>query len=500
MVTLFMNAVTPWSLAEAYRGFRAGVRRAAVPAVSAPEVEAGSGERAGRSGIGTRQPGFSSHELEVQARWFGGEFGRAFTGTEGERIEIVQFGHWNCGAGPDFTEAAVRVDGELRCGAIEIDLHARDWENHGHGSNPAFDEVVLHVFTDGPALARFYTRDSRHRGICQLQLPQYAGLQGPPDYLPEAYPGRCVRPLEEMDDEAVSSLLVSAAQHRLQRKGERLSVMAVSTSREQALFQGVAEALGFRQNKTQMAVLTQRNPIAGLERLGPVAGEARLLGAAGFLARGANADGLDAGTREYLGDLWREWWKQRPGSEADPGRAIPWSFAGSRPLNHPQRRVGALAAVAADWPKLAAIWNGSPRSCAERTEAFFRELGHPFWERHYTLTSVPADRRLRLVGQDRCRDILGNLVLPMLAREDERAWEEYLALPGVGSNQKLRRARLRLFGPNRKRALALSRKYHQQQGLLQIFRDFCLEDHTECGSCPFPVQLRQWGGAAERHA
>ena len=47
-------------------------------------------------------------EIELQAQWFGGEFGRAFTGTEGEKIEIVQFGHWNRGAGPDFTEVAVR--------------------------------------------------------------------------------------------------------------------------------------------------------------------------------------------------------------------------------------------------------------------------------------------------------------------------------------------------------------------------------------------------------
>ncbi|MCB1231439.1 MAG: DUF2851 family protein, partial [Verrucomicrobiae bacterium] len=85
-------------------------------------------------------------ELELQAQWFAGEFGRDFTSPDGETIEVVQFGHWNRGAGPDFTEAAVKVDGELRRGAIEVDLEATSWEGHGHGENPAFDEVVLHVF------------------------------------------------------------------------------------------------------------------------------------------------------------------------------------------------------------------------------------------------------------------------------------------------------------------------------------------------------------------
>ena len=33
----------------------------------------------------------------------------------------------------------------------------------------------------------------------------------------------------------------------------------------------------------------------------------------------------------------------------------------------------------------------------------------------------------------------------------------------------------------------------EQQALLQIYRDFCLEDASECADCPFPEQLAQWG-------
>ncbi len=42
------------------------------------------------------------NELELQARWFAGEFGREFQTLAGESVEILQFGFWNREAGPDF--------------------------------------------------------------------------------------------------------------------------------------------------------------------------------------------------------------------------------------------------------------------------------------------------------------------------------------------------------------------------------------------------------------
>ena len=45
-------------------------------------------------------------ELELQARWFAGDFGKEFVSTTGDQIEIVQFGVWNRAAGSDFRDAA----------------------------------------------------------------------------------------------------------------------------------------------------------------------------------------------------------------------------------------------------------------------------------------------------------------------------------------------------------------------------------------------------------
>src|SRR5437763_13441048 len=88
-------------------------------------------------------------ELELQARWFAGDFGKHFVTTTGDEIEIIQFGTWNREAGPDFRDAAIRInDNEPVGGCIEIDLLDRSWETHGHATNPAFEATVLHVFVE----------------------------------------------------------------------------------------------------------------------------------------------------------------------------------------------------------------------------------------------------------------------------------------------------------------------------------------------------------------
>ncbi len=110
-------------------------------------------------------------EIEWQARWFAGDFGTHFTDTDGRAVEIVQFGVWNRGAGPDFLDAAVRFDdGPPQRGAIELDLDAVDWERHGHAINPDFENVVLHLFATESAARESFTRTALHRLVPRVRL------------------------------------------------------------------------------------------------------------------------------------------------------------------------------------------------------------------------------------------------------------------------------------------------------------------------------------------
>ena len=205
-------------------------------------------------------------ELELQAHWFAGDFGREFTTTDGASVRIVQFGVWNREAGPDFAEAAITLDGgEPVRGCLEIDPEARDWERHGHAENPAYDHVVLHLFTQRGE-AEFFTRTSRHRLVPQVLLDVGARTAEIPNPQPEAKPGRCVGPLRDLPEEKAREVLLGAAQFRLRRKAAALARLGELHGADEALYQALAATLGYKNNKLPFTLLAQRLPLRLLRK------------------------------------------------------------------------------------------------------------------------------------------------------------------------------------------------------------------------------------------
>jgi hypothetical protein len=425
-------------------------------------------------------------ELELQARWFAGDFGRIFTTTAGEEIEIVQFGTWNREAGPDFSDAAIRiVGGAVVRGSIEFDLADQNWEAHGHATNPAFDETVLHVFVVAGERA-FFSRTTANRNIPQIRVDPAALPAGLSTNLPLARPGRCHAPLRNLPEEKVTSILDAAAQFRLQRKTLRLQQMAEVHGLDDALFQELAAALGYKQNKLPFTLLAQRLPLKML-RAQPNEIEAVLFGVAGFLAT-ADLAKFEPGTRSYLRALWDRWWPRRAGLERLILPPRTWRLSGTRPLNHPQRRLAALAAMVAGWPRLLRSL-GKDDVLAARE--FFLGLEHRYWNFHYTLTSEASAAAMALVGETRATEILANVVLPLRQLGGHDVWSHYEKLAARLTNRRVETGAARLFGDDPRRAQFLRTAAHQQ-GLLQIYEDFCLQDNSDCAQCPFPEQMQKW--------
>lgn len=432
-------------------------------------------------------------ELQLQSLWFAGQFGHEFTSTDGKRVHLRDFGVWNLAAGPDFTGCTVVIDGEQQTGDIEIDPDVRDWERHGHGGNPEFDRVVLHVFVDQPAQNIAFTSTSAFRHVTQVRLqPEMLGESVPAITRPvPARLGRCAVPLQQMKESAVHSLIESAAQRRLLAKSRRLHQCVAAQGQEQAVYQALAQTLGYRHNQRPFTMLAQRLSVRRLLACDSLGREALLFGAAGFLDE-TPYDAASDGTREYLRDLWQHWWKQRTEfTRMATGGERQWKLYGARPGNHPQRRLGALAAMLDAWSavsrplKRADAWNG------EQWSATMESLRHPFWSLHYTLTAEPSAKPIALIGQTRVQEMLANVVYPLLVPERPALWQEYLDLPAMLDNQKTKLASLRLFGES-PLARVFQKKLHHQQGLLQVYEDFCLQDDSSCANCPFPERLAQW--------
>ncbi|MCW1923349.1 DUF2851 family protein [Luteolibacter arcticus] len=441
----------------------------------------------GQSGVAEPSPVPLPPELELQALWFAGAFGRDFRDASGKPVRIVQFGEWNRSAGPDFLQAAVEIGGQLREGPIELDLRPSDWEAHGHGADPAFEDTVLHVVFTGGGPESF-TRTLGHREVPRVTIPRdvlEGALQNPRCEMAIAKPGRCVHPLAAMPPVAVAALLRQAAEHRAAQKAARLLRTADAHGRDAALYQAVAETLGYRANALAMRLLAQRMPLSAL-REDPAHTEALLFGAAGFLAPDLH-EKAPADTREHLRGLWETWWKARGRWES--AHAIPWKMGGQRPANHPHRRVAALAAVVREWTKFRKLATSQPFD-PEALVKLLSKLDDPFWTKRHTLSSAATARPIALFGKAQATELLANHLFPLALHEGE-PFERYLKVSAGARNEKVRRCAIRLFGSEDAAATWLKKAaYHQ--ALLQIYRDFCLEDASDCADCPFPEQLAQW--------
>lgn len=429
-------------------------------------------------------------ELELQALWFAGAFGRDFRTTDGRAVQIVQFGEWNRGAGPDFFQCAVELDGVLKTGPLELDPDAACWELHGHAANPAFREVILHVVFRQDA-RRPFTRTCEHREVPQVVISQQQladALNRPPREVAIAHPGRCVFPLRGLPAGALEDLLEEAAKFRAAGKATRWLRNEDAHGRDAALFQATAETLGYGGNAMAMRLLAQRVPLAAL-KADPAAAEAILFGAAGFLSPQLHEQ-APPDTREYLRGLWDTWWKYRDEFEVAPERMIPWKFHGQRPAHHPHRRLGTLAAIVAVWPQYRHLALARPFK-VKPVIALLQGLTHGFWTARHTLTSAPAAQKMALFGRSLGLELAANHLVPLALHEEAMTFKDYHQLRHSAPNQKVHRCAIRLFGAE-KLAQPWLRRVAHHQALLQIYHDFCLEDFSDCHECPFPEQLNQW--------
>lgn len=429
-------------------------------------------------------------ELELQALWFSGAFGRDFRTTSGDTVKIVQFGEWNRGAGPDFIGTAVEIGGELKTGPLELDPLAGDWEAHGHGVNPAFRDVVLHVVFQTDA-RRIFTRTCDHGEVPQVVISATQlsdALNRPQREVAIAHPGRCVAPLKGLPTGSVDRLLDEAAVYRASIKASRWLRTADAHGRDAALFQSTAETLGYRGNALAMKLLSQRAPLSLLKAEGDAA-EAILFGTAGFLSSDLH-ELAPADTRDYLRGLWDTWWKNRACYESTGIRSIPWKSHGQRPANHPHRRVGALSSLVKVWPQYRRLALARPFSVKPLID-FLQTLDHEFWSHRHTLTSSASPRRVALFGKSQALELVANHLAPLAMHEEGMSFATYRKLRNSAANDKVKRCGLRLFG-SAKAAQPWMRRVCHHQALLQVYQDFCLEDFTDCKDCPFPEQLSQW--------
>ncbi len=428
----------------------------------------------------------------IQRLWFEELYQNPLRTMDGREIQVLQPGFWNRGAGPDFHHAAIlNSKGVLETGAVEIHLEPLAWKQHGHDGDPHYNRVILHVvWNAGPR--DFFAGTHEHHSVPQVELssqlrfPLYELRQQfqttPEERKAGARIGRCRDHLALLPDSSVADILNEAGRCRFEQKCRLLQMRCQALGAEQALWIGLAEAMGFSRNSVAFHGLAQRLPILELSRFrDDMEREARLFGLAGLLPRRRLP--FDGPAAAYTKQLWDIWWKERARAEEMIVPRQVWNLRGLRPLNRPERRIAVLSLLSSreNWKSfLALAREGEPG----RLREFFESLRHLFWNRHYTFEGRASAVEIRLLGDGRLSGLMFNTVWPFAAGAGrdagvflDRARATFDSGPGLA-------AELRLLGGHRSGGCAGS--ILAQEGLIQIYRDFCLKDTTQCRDCRFP--------------
>lgn len=426
---------------------------------------------------------------------------------DGRTVRILHPGFHNLEGGPDFRGAVVQIgDDAPRSGDIELDLRASGWHAHGHDTNPAFRNVLLHVLWEGerPAAGAppvLLMRPALDAPLGELSL--WLGGEPSPAW-PEEQRGQCCAPLRGLGAAELVELVQQAARVRLRSKAAQFQARARQAGWEQSLWEGLFRALGYKHNVWPMQRLAELRACWLVAPRDLLAVQARLLGLSGLLP--AEVAGHLPGNEGYLRQIWDFWWRERDAMAEVILPKVAWRLHGIRPANHPQRRL----ALAAGWTLAGELAGKLERWCATETrdaalaasllEAL--QVGpDDFWSWHWTLRSKPLKKQHPLLGATRLTDLAMNVVLPWLwSRAEEggnavvrQALEHrYFKWPAAEDNAVLRLARQRLLGGTRQRALSGAAA---QQGLLQIVRDFCDHSNAICEGCKLPALVRELGAS-----
>ena len=246
----------------------------------------------------------------------------------GRRFRVIYPGRRGTTAGPDFRDAVLEEEGVgLVRGDVEVHVTGRGWEAHGHGSDPRYNGVVLHVVSgsgDGDARLRSGARAPTLSLDCLLE--ESSGVQYPapgPDVWGLLAPQGYSRPSDR--DEA-ADLLDRAGDARFLDRSDELLDLFLEDDPDEVAYTALMEALGYSQNRTAFLGLAHNVPYRSLLKM------------AVPLPPGQRAGALEECLMVAAG------LRSNPRKRCGPP-ALAWHLFRVRPQNHPARRIAGFVRV-----------------------------------------------------------------------------------------------------------------------------------------------------------
>lgn len=255
--------------------------------------------------------------------------------VDGDPIEVIHPGLRNTGAGPDFFNAKIRMDGLLFAGNVEMHVRASDWYRHNHNEDRSYDSVVLHVVMQADAQIKLHDGTSVRTVVMHIPaeiLARHNELLADRDPFCQI---RCAPRLGELSTLMIHDWQTALCTQRMIEKTKRVRDLVDNQllGWREAFYVVLTRSLGTGVNSDAMERLARSLPLSNIlhhkDNLMQI--EALLLGQAGLLGLSDNCF------------LQREYAFLKQKFSLTPLPYSIWKFGGVRPQAQPHNRLKALA-------------------------------------------------------------------------------------------------------------------------------------------------------------
>ncbi len=411
---------------------------------------------------------------------------------DGREVEVIDPGLHNGDAGPDFFNAKVKIGGTLWVGNVEIHDRSADWRTHGHGTDAAYDNVVLHVV----GLADADVTDSHGRSVPQVEMEVPAAVADNYRELLSAdtYPP-CHRIVPRLPRLTVSSWMAALQAERLGRKAEDIGRRAAlkNGSWEDAYFVTLARNYGFGVNGDAFEAWAMALPLQAVahHRDDLFQVEAFFMGQAGLLDGEAvparcRAEALRDG---YLARLESEYRYLAHKFGLKPMSRSLWKFLRLRPQNFPHIRISQLATLYHEGRTgLSLLLECKGVDDIKRLMA---TSVTPYWETHYAFGAESA-KKSKALSPSSLNLLLINTAIPTLFAYGRHSMNDALCARAFELLDSLRAENNGIIRAWRECGLDV-KTAGDSQALIQLKREYC--DRRDCLRCRFGYEYLKSKGA-----
>jgi hypothetical protein len=324
--------------------------------------------------------------------------------TEGETIEIINYGTRNLSSGPDFINAKIKIGNVVWAGHVEMHVLASDWTRHNHDTDPAYNNVILHIL---------YDEDKKlDRSIPTLVLKdiipsdlmhKYAGLMEATTWIP------CENIIHKVDVEKFGIWSHAIALERLERKTNNIIYTSSFQNGDwqSVLYEQIAKYFGANQNTECFETLANRLPLGTIlkNKNNGLAIESIVFGVAGLL----NDEVDDI----YYNQLKAEFTFQKNKYNLVPINKVEWRNFGMYASGLPTFRLAQFAGLLMHYDGIfdKVVF---ANNVVEIKSLFTNDKVNEYWTTHYTFANESKTKHTTKLTSSFIDRLIINATLPTL--------------------------------------------------------------------------------------